>query len=220
MNLKVTYYLDLTSSWCYWAEPAWQELKQRYAQAPVEFDWKIALLDASGMSKSKKQLEWFYRRSGPIVRSPFMLNSGWFDPKYQSEYLAPNCVAEAAKDFGATDDRVRLALMHAAMREGKQVADWNVCVTVAGEAAKVDKAALLTKAKSKSIEKRVRESTAEFHAFKGSRRPTFVLQSSIADRAVFTGIWKAAPIIAAMEAMLDDVATYTAHAAHFGSPPP
>ena len=45
MNVKVVYYLDVMSSWCYWAEPAWAELKQRYAGKPVEFDWKIALLD-------------------------------------------------------------------------------------------------------------------------------------------------------------------------------
>ena len=220
MNLKITYYLDIVSSWCYWAEPAWAELKQRYAKSPVEFDWKIALLDGSGMSKSKEQLEWFYRRSGPLVRSPFMLNSGWFDPRFQSEYLAANCVAEAAKDFGVKDDRVRLALMHAAMREGKKVADWNVCVQEAAKAAKLNKATLLTKAKSKSIETRVRASTAEFHSFQGSLRPTFRLESSIGDRAVFTGIWRLEPLVAAVESMLADAGAYQSWTAHFGDPPP
>jgi len=28
--VKVTYYLEVISSWCYWAEPAWAELKRRY----------------------------------------------------------------------------------------------------------------------------------------------------------------------------------------------
>ncbi|HKW29871.1 MAG TPA: disulfide bond formation protein DsbA, partial [Verrucomicrobiae bacterium] len=126
MNVNVTYYLDVVSSWCYWAEPAWAELKERYAKSPVEFGWKIALLDESGMSKSRVQADWFYRRSGTIVRSPFMLHSGWLT--HSKEYLPPNCVAEAAKDFGITDDRARLALMEAAMREGQNVGDWNVSV--------------------------------------------------------------------------------------------
>ena len=52
MSVKVTYYLDVISSWCLWAEPAWLELKLRYAKAPVEFTWAIALIDESGMSKS------------------------------------------------------------------------------------------------------------------------------------------------------------------------
>ena len=141
MNVKVTYYLDVISSWCYWAEPAWAELKQRYAQAPVDFTWKIALLDETGMPKSRAQEDWFYRRSGTIVRSPFMLNSGWLTGL--KEYLAPNCVAEAAKDFGVTDDLVRLRLMEAAMREGQKVGDWDVSAAVAAKAAGLDSVAFV-----------------------------------------------------------------------------
>src|SRR5947209_19645838 len=120
MNVTVIYYLDVTSSWCYWAEPAWAELKQRYAKAPVEFSWKIAALDEAGLPKSKAEMEWFYRRSGTIVRSSFMLNPGWYDPKLK-EYLAPNSVTVAAKLFGTTEDRKRLAIYHASHSESHTV---------------------------------------------------------------------------------------------------
>lgn len=96
MSINVVYYLDVTSSWCYWAEPAWAELKQRYAAKPVEFTWRIALLGESVLPTSAAQAEWFYRRSGTIMRSAFMLNTGWFEAG-QKEYLAPNAVAEAAR---------------------------------------------------------------------------------------------------------------------------
>ncbi len=218
MNIKITYYLDLVSSWAYWAEPAWAELKQRYAKAPVEFRWEIALLDEAGMSKSRTQCDWFYRRSGTIVRSPFMLHSGWLT--HSKEYLPPNCVAEAAKDFGITDDRVRLAIMEAGMREGQHVGEWNVSVAVASRAVKVDKKKLLACAKSAEIEKRVRAATAKFHALQVNQRPTFVLESNIGDRAVFSGLVKLAPIAATIDAMLEDATAYASHAAHFGSPPP
>jgi len=158
MKVTVTYYLDVISSWCYWAEPAWAELKQRYAKAPVEFGWAIALIDESGMSKSRAQADWFYRRSGTIVHSPFMLNSGWMTGL--KEYLAPNCVAEAARNFGVTDDRVRLALMEAAMRRGQKVGEWDVSVAVAAKAAGLDSGALKRAARSPKIEKRVRATTA------------------------------------------------------------
>ena len=115
--VKVTYYLEVISSWCYWAEPAWEELKKRYADAPVEFDWKIALMDESGLPVSRAQLEWFYRRSGTIVKSPFVLNSGWLELGVK-EFLIPNLVAQAARNLGASDDRVRLAIAEAAMRQG------------------------------------------------------------------------------------------------------
>jgi predicted DsbA family dithiol-disulfide isomerase len=219
MNIKITYYLDVTSSWCYWAEPAWAALKQRYANAPVNFDWQIALLDASSMSKSRPQADWYYRRSGTIVQSPFMLNSAWLDP-CQPEFLAPNCVAEAAKDFGVKDDAARLALAEAAMRHGQKVADWNVCAEIVMKATALDADVLLAKAQSAEIEKRVRSTTAVFRALQVTQRPTFVLDSNIGDRAVFSGFWRLAPITAAMDSMLADAAAYGSYKAHFGEAPP
>lgn len=220
MNVNITYYLDITSSWCYWAEPAWAELKRRYAKSPVEFGWKIALLDETGMSKSREQCDWFYRRSGSIVRSPFMLNSGWWEPKILKECLAGNCVAEAAKDFGVTDDRVRLALMEAAMRKGQKLGDWEISAVVAAKAAGLKSAALLKKARSPEIEKRVRAATAGFHAMQATLRPTFVLDSNIGDRAMLSGFWRLEPLVAAIESMLMDAAAYQSWKAHFGDPPP
>lgn len=218
MNIKIIYYLDIVSSWCYWAEPAWAELKRRYANATVEFSWEIALLDESGMSKSRPQADWFYRRSGTIVRSPFMLNSGWLDP-YMPEFLAPNCVAEAAKDFGVHDDRVRLALMEASMREGKKVGDWSVSASVAAKAAKLEENSLLAKARSPEIEKRVRAGTAKFHALQAAQRPTFFIESNIGDRAMFSGCWRIEPLVATLDAMLADAASYASWKTHMGDPP-
>jgi predicted DsbA family dithiol-disulfide isomerase len=219
MNVKVTYYLEVISSWCYWAEPAWAELKQHYAKKPVEFGWKLALMDPSGLPKSRSQCEWFYRRSGSIMRSPFMLNAGWFEPGVK-EYLAPNLVAEAAKDLGVTDDRVRLAIAEAAVREGQKVGQWDIAAAVAAKAAGLDAAKLLAKAKSPEIERRARATTGEFHALKISQRPAFELESNIGDRAVFSGLIKAGPMMAAIDAMLEDAAAYASHATHFGAPPP
>ncbi|HTA30904.1 MAG TPA: DsbA family protein [Candidatus Cybelea sp.] len=219
MNVNIVYYLDVTSSWCYWAEPAWAELKRDFARQPVEFSWRIALLDQAALPTSKQQVEWYYRRSGSVTRSPFMLNSGWFEPG-QKEYLAPNCVAEAAKDFGVTDDRVRLALATGALREGQKVLQWKVAVSVAAKATSLNAKKLLAKAQSKEIEKRVRASTAEFHGLQVTQRPAFVLTSNIGDCAVFSGLAKAAPVAATISAMLEDASAYACHAAHFGSSPP
>jgi len=215
--MKITYYLEVISSWCFWAEPAWAELKQRYG-GRVEFGWKLALMDASALPASRNQCEWFYRRSGTIVRSPFMLNSGWFEPELK-EYLAPNLVAEAAKDFGATDDRVRLAIAQAALRAGRKVGRWEEAAAVAATAAGLDAAALLKKAKSPEVEARARATTAEFHALQVTQRPAFLLENGIGDRAVFSGLVVAAPLAAATDAMLNDAAAYASHAAHFGPPP-
>ncbi|HEX5223414.1 MAG TPA: disulfide bond formation protein DsbA [Verrucomicrobiae bacterium] len=217
MNFKVTYYLEVISSWCYWAEPAWAELKRRYGDR-VAFGWKIAQMPAEAYPTSKAQAEWFYRRSGTIMRSPFMLNAGWYEPG-RAIYDVPNLVAEAAKDFGVTDDRVRLAIAHAGEREGKKVGRWEVAIEVAAKAAKLNKAKLLARAKSAAVAARVKKSSAEFDALQVTQRPTFLIESAIGDRAVFSGIVRIEPLAAALDALLADQAAYDSHKAHFGGPP-
>jgi len=218
MRITVTDYLDVVSSWCFWSESTWAELKKHY-EGRVEFQWKIALMDPSGLPTSREQEQWFYRRSGMMMRSPFMLNTDWYEATLK-EWLAPNAVAESAKDFGITDDRVRLALSHAALREGKKVSDWNVSAEVGAAAARLDKERLLETAKSSEVEKRLRASTAEFQSFQISQRPAFVIDTEIGDRAIFSGVVKLEPIAATLDSMLEDAAAYAAHKAHFGDPPP
>ena len=218
MHITVTDYLDVVSSWCFWSEPTWAELKKRY-EGRVKFQWKIALMDPSGLPASREQEQWFYRRSGMIMRSPFMLNTDWYDSGLP-EWLAPNCVAEAAKDFGFTDDRVRISLSQAALRDGKKIGDWDVAVEVGAEAGGIDPGKLRKHAKSAKTEKRIRASTAQFHALQITQRPAFVIDTTIGDRAVFSGVVKLEPLTATIDSMLDDAAAYAAHKAHFGDPPP
>jgi predicted DsbA family dithiol-disulfide isomerase len=217
MKLKITYYLDVASSWCFLAEPAWAALKDRY-NSRVDFDWKIALMDAAGLPTSREQLAWFYRRSGTIMRSPFMLNTEWLQPG-AAEYPVRNFVAEAARDLGVTDDRVRLALATAVLRDGKPADERQVAAEIGGQAGGLDPTQLLTRAESPEIEERVRASTAEFHTLKVTQRPTFVIDSEIGDRAMFSGFARLPPLVAAVDAMLEDIAAYENYAEHFGAPP-
>jgi predicted DsbA family dithiol-disulfide isomerase len=217
MRITVTDYLDVVSSWCFWSEPTWAELKKRY-DGRVEFQWKIALMDPNGLPTSREQEQWFYRRSGMMMGSPFMLNTDWYDPSLP-EWLPPNCVAEAAKDFGFIDDRVRLALAHAALREGKKVSEWEIAAEIGAVAGNTDRKKLLQRARSPEIEKRVRASTAEFHGLQITQRPAFLIETEIGDRALFSGVVKLEPLTATLDSMLDDVTAYAAHKAHFGDPP-
>jgi len=218
-DVTLTYYLEVLSSWCHWAEPAWAELKTRFV-GRVQFDWRIALMNPGDYPVSRAQCDWFYRRSGMIMRSPTMLNSGWFEPERKGVYLAPNLVAEAGRDFGITDDRLRLALTAAAERDGRKLGDMAEAVAVGAAATGVDPAKLRARAESPEVKARVDASTAEFHAHQISQRPAFVLTDVIGDKAVFSGLVRAEPLAAALEAMLADTAAYASHAAHFGQLPP
>jgi predicted DsbA family dithiol-disulfide isomerase len=148
-----------------------------------------------------------------------MLSSGWVEPERKGLYPAPNLVAEAGRDFDFADDRLRLALAHAALREGRKIGDMAEAIAVAAKATGLDGEKLWERAQSPEIEARARASTAEFHALKITQRPAFVLEDPIGDKAVFSGLVTTAPLIAAIDAMLADTAAYAAHAAHFGPPP-
>jgi predicted DsbA family dithiol-disulfide isomerase len=214
---QVTYYLEVISSWCFWAEPAWAELKQRYT-GRAEFGWKIALMPPEAYPVSLEQCQWFYRRSGSLTRSPYMLNAGWFEPGTK-QYLVPNYVTQAAGELGVADDRVRLAIARAALLEGKKVGRWEVAVDVGAEAAGVEAATLLARAQSSEVAAKVQATTSEFHALQATQRPTFLLENGIGDRALFSGIVRVEPLIAAVDALLADEAAYASWKAHFGDPP-
>lgn len=217
MRITVTNYLDVISSWCFWAAPAWAELQRRYA-GRANFVWKIALMDEAGMPVSLAQMDWFYRRSGMLMRSPFMLSSAWYTPGMK-EFLAPNAITEAAREMGVTDERVWLAMAEAGLRQGRRTSEWEIAAEVGAQASGLPKEKLLARARSAEIEERIRETTAEFHKMDITQRPTFVIDSEIGDRAIFSGFARVEPIAATLDAMLDDIVGYDAHAAHFGQPP-
>jgi predicted DsbA family dithiol-disulfide isomerase len=217
--MKITYYLEVFSSWCHWVEPTWAELKRRY-EGRVEFEWRIALMNPSDFPVSRAQCDWFYRRSGgTVIHSPYMLNSGWMAENGKADYRAPNLVAEAARDFGVTDDRVRLALAHAALREGRKVGDLALAAAVAAKAAKLEARKLRKAAESGPVRARVEASTAEFSAHEINQRPAFVLTDAIGDKAVFSGLVRLEPLAATIDAMLADTAAYVAHRVHHGDAP-
>lgn len=217
--MKITYYLELLSSWCTWAEPTWAELKKRYA-GQVDFHWKIALMPPDAFPVSREQCDWFYRRSGgTVMRSPFMLNSGWFELERKGHYEAPNLVAEAGRDFGFTGDEIRLALNHAGLREGRKIGDMAESVAIAAKAGNLDATALRTRAESAEVRARVDASTQEFLAHQINQRPSFILEDAIGDKAIFSGLVRLEPLAATIDAMLSDTAAYAAHKAHFGPMP-
>ncbi len=217
--MKVTYYLEVLSSWCHWVEPVWAELRSRYA-GRAEFEWKIALMRPADFPVSRAQCDWFYRRSGgTVMHSPYRLDSGWFEASRKGVYHAPNLVAEAGRDFGVNDDRIRLALAHAALREGKKIGDMELTADIGAKAAKLDPKKLRAAAGSKAVRARVEASTAEFFAHRIDQRPAFILTDPIGDKAVFSGLVRLGPLAAAMDTMLADTAAYAAHKAHHGGPP-
>ena len=171
---------------------------------------------------SREQCAWFYRRSGTILGSPFMLDSSPYEPPKAGEYPAASFVAEAARDFGFTGDEIRLALSHAAEREGRPAGRREVAVeiAVAASGGRLDADQLLAAARSAAVAERIAASTREFFSYQITQRPAFVIEDAIGDKAVFSGLARIEPIVVTIDAMLADCAAYSSYRAHFGEPPP
>jgi 2-hydroxychromene-2-carboxylate isomerase len=152
------------------------------------------------------------------MNSPYMLNSGWFE-EGRGAFENPSLVAEAGKDFGFSDDTVRLALARSALFGGRKVGDMAEAVAVASKASGVPKRKLRERAESKEVRDRVAASTAEFLAHRIQQRPAFILEDAIGDKAVFSGLVALEPLAATIDTMLSDTAAYASHAAHHGTAP-
>jgi hypothetical protein len=193
----------------------WADLKARY-DGRAEFEWRIALMRQEDFPVSRSQCDWFYRRSGgTVMHSPYMLNSGWYEGGRTDGFVNPSLVAEAGKDFGFHGDEIRLALSRAAVIDGRKVGGIEEAVAVASKASGVPAKKLRARAEFAAVRARVDASTAEFY----SHRITFVLEDSIGDKAVFSGLVRIEPLAATIDAMLSDTAAYAAHAVHCGAPP-
>jgi predicted DsbA family dithiol-disulfide isomerase len=216
--MKITYYLDLVSHWCLRAEPAWAELKKRYA-GRVRFGWKFALIDPKNLVVTAGQEDWWYRRGDAVTGKPMRLSTGWVNPDRDSDYTAPLRVAEAARDLGHEDDIVRLALMHAAMVEGRPIGKMEVALAVVVSATNLPAEKLRVRAEAPEIMERILASTAEFNAHRITERPAFILEDEIGDKAVFSGLLQIEPLAATIDAMLADTAAYAAFAKANGDPP-
>ena len=136
-----------------------------------------------------------------------------------TEYLAPNLVAEAARDLGVTDDRVWMALgrrRRCAKGKGSTNGRWRP--RSARRPADLDQSQIArTRALAGSRSAGPRQHGG-ISCLQVTQRPTFVIDSEIGDRAVFSGFAKLPPLVATIDAMLDDLAAYASHAAHFGGP--
>lgn len=208
--VKLFYYLDVMSSWCFYSEPQLERLRKKYG-ARLTYDWRIAPVteDMPGGS-TREQYEWFYKRSGSI--SGIHLNPDWNQGPHTT--LDANLAAEAARELGFTDDRARLALARAALVEGLPIYHKNVAADVVAAATGIEAERILPLMNSPMLKERIKQTGEEFASFHIDQRPAFVLRSSIGDTAIFSGIWRFEPLDVTVGSMLHDVDEYTKFAAN------
>jgi len=207
--IHLTYYLDVMSSWCFYCEPNLDRLR-KHAGERLAYEWRIAMVTEAGPKGfTRTQMEWFYKRSGSI--SGIHLNAAWNQGEHDT--LQPNLAAEAARELGCADDRVRRALAHAALIDGVPIYHKSEAVSIAAAASGLSDERLFKAMDDPKIEARIRASGSEFAALRIDQRPAFLVRSDIGDAAVFSGIWRLEPLEALVDSMIADEKKYEEFAA-------
>ncbi len=103
--------------------------------------------------------------------------------------------------------------------DGRKVGDLATSVEIAASATDLDPVKLRTAADSDAVRERVAASTQRFFDHQLDQRPSFIIESEIGDKAIFSGLWKSDPLMSILDSILDDHARQTAHAKQFGGPP-
>jgi predicted DsbA family dithiol-disulfide isomerase len=208
--VKLTYYLDVQSSWCLVSQPALERLR-REAGDRLDYDWRIAILYEKGpMGYSRETCDWYYRRTASITGTK--LNADWHESSDETTVNA-NLAAEAARGLGVKDDRVRLAIARAAMIEGEPVATREACIDIAARAGGLDQAALGRAMDDPATMARIDASSREFDALGAKMRPTWVFSNDIDDFVVLSGLYGYEPAWACFQEMwhaADGVARFNA----------
>ena len=201
--IKLTYYLDVLSSWCLIAEDALARVRAEFGDR-IDYEWKIAAL-RDPLNYTPDQLRWYYARTNSVTG--VRLNPIWLESTADGTKWA-NVAAEGARALGCTDDRVRLALARGAMVDGKRMSQRDIAVATAAAAGGVRPEDLARAMDDPQTAARIRATSDEFAAYRADVRPTFVIRSAIADMSVLSGCWRHDVLTAAMRGLLEDQDKY------------
>jgi predicted DsbA family dithiol-disulfide isomerase len=213
--LRLTYYVDVLSSWCFVAERALAALREHHGER-LAYDWRIAFLFNGGpMGYSPALASWQYRRLEAV--SGVKLNPAWRESSDDTTWWA-NLATEAARGLGATDDRVRLSLARAAMVDGERVGRREVAVSVAARASGLAAPALESEMDKPRTAERMWTSTNDLRGMRLDVQPVFVLRNSIGDAAILSGLFQPETLMRCADEMLAAVDGYAAYGAANAQP--
>lgn len=160
------------------------------------------------MEAGPEQELWYYDRCEVVTGRRF--NHRWLESRHQSTWI-PNSLIAAAWRFGKGKP-VHQALKSAAMERGEPILRRAEALKLASEASGIAQETLATAIDGPLLASELRESSSEFESYQIDQRPAFILRSAIGDTAVFSGIYRSAPVFAALDAMLQDEEKYAEHA--------
>jgi predicted DsbA family dithiol-disulfide isomerase len=204
LTMNLTYYYDVCSMWCALGDEVLLAINKRYgSRVPIER--KIALInDGNPMAAGLEQEKWYYDRCELVTGRRF--NHYWIETDGQTTW-APNAVIQAAEHLGH-GDAVREVLKTEGLIEGKPILRKDTAIELAAKVTGISPSELARAVEDEKTTNALTTGIAEFNLLPGNQRPTFLIRSAIEDTALLSGIYRAEPVFAAIDAMISDEEAY------------
>jgi predicted DsbA family dithiol-disulfide isomerase len=202
--MQLTYFYDVCSCWCALGDEVLAKIREQYGPR-VPITRKIALIDGGKpMDAGLEQERWYYDRCQAATGRRFDHN--WIEKPHQTTWL-PSKLIHAAEKLGKGTE-VLEALKNEGLIKGRYILRQDVALDIAMAASGIERAKFEHYLEDPRTTEEIRATTAEFSQLQLDQRPTFVIRSAIDDTAIFSGLYRAEPILAALAAMIADEDTY------------
>lgn len=204
--MKATAIFDVLSHWCFAAWPAYEALAEKLGASNVEL--LIAPINNGFCPGFTQELyAWFYQRGAGTYGTA--LRSDWYEGTTTATLWA-NAAVVAAAALGAELPSVVHGAMEAAMKDGQKLGRRDVAVAAVARIARIDAARLDAQIDRAPTGAALNEANAALARWGCSERPSWRIENANGDFVVLQGIWKAAPLLACVDALRADEAAYTA----------
>jgi predicted DsbA family dithiol-disulfide isomerase len=202
--MQLTYFYDVCSMWCALGDEVLARVREQYG-ARVPITRKIALInEGEPMDAGPEQERWFYDRCEVATGRRF--DHRWIEKAGQTTWL-PNRLIHIAEKLEKGPE-VLEALKNEGLRKGRFILRPEVALEVAVAASGIERAKFERYLDDPITIEEIRETTAEFSKLQLNQRPTFVIHSAIEDTAIFSGVYRAEPILSALAVMIADEDAY------------
>jgi predicted DsbA family dithiol-disulfide isomerase len=202
--MQLIYFYDVCSMWCALGDEVLAKIREQHGSR-VPITRKIALInEGEPMDAGPEQERWFYDRCETATGRRF--DHRWIEKRGQTTWL-PNRLIHIAEKLGKGTE-VLEALKSEGLTKGRFILRHEVALDIAIAASGIERAKFETYLDDPATIEEIRATTDEFSSLRLNQRPTFVIRSTIDDTAIFSGLYRAEPILSALAAMLADEDAY------------
>jgi predicted DsbA family dithiol-disulfide isomerase len=202
--MELTYFYDVCSMWCALGDEVLAKIREQYGSR-VSITRKIALInEGEPMDAGPEQERWFYDRCEVATGRRF--DHRWIEKPGQTTWL-PNRLIHIAEKLGKGAE-VLEGLKSEGLIKGRPILRHDVAIDIAVAVSGIDRTKFETYLDDPITIEEIQETTAEFSSLRLSERPTFVIRSAIDDTAIFSGLYRAEPMLSALAAMIADEDAY------------